>query len=162
MVGEIRTTRVVGLTEDRIVDQVWGAGLDAQVDVTDGFGFRGELYTGQGLATYGGAILQLLKLTTFQTVRSSGGWIEVFDYLTPCLHTHWGYAVDDPIDRDVSLGQRTLNQAVFGNLIWDVTKHFQVGFEVTHWQTDYKALPAAFVLGNNQGMDYHLRLQYAF
>ena len=162
VVGEIRTTRVVGLTEDRIVDQVWGAGLDAQVNVTDGFGFRGELYTGQGLATYGGAIMQLLGLTTFQTIRSSGGWIEVFDYLTPCLHTHWGYGVDDPVNGDVSLGQRTLNQAIFGNLIWDVTKQFQVGFEVTHWQTDYKALPASFVLGNNEGMDYHLRLQYAF
>jgi hypothetical protein len=78
------------------------------------------------------------------------------------LHTHWGYAVDNPFNRDVSLAQRTLNTAAFGNLIWDVTKNFQVGFEVSRWETDYKALPAAFVLGDNEGMIYHLRLQYAF
>jgi len=162
VVGQVRTTQVTGVTLNRIVDQVWGAGLDAQVDVTDCCGFRGELYTGQGLATYGGAVLQLLNLTTFNTIRSSGGWLEVYDYLTPCLHTHWGYGLDNPVDNDVSLGQRTLNQAVFGNLIWDVTKNYQVGFEVTRWQTDYKALPTAFIFGNNQGMDYHLRLQYAF
>ncbi len=162
VVGEVRTTKMVGLAFDRIVDRVWGAGFDAQVDITNGFGFRGELYTGQGLATYGGAILQMLNLTTFNTIRSSGGWIEVFDYLTPCLHTHWGFAVDDPVNDDISLSQRTYNQAVFGNLMWDVTKNFQVGFEVSHWETDYKALPAADILGDNAGMIYHLRLQYAF
>ena len=162
VVGEVRTTQTVGLTQNRIVDQVWGAGGDLQLVIVQGLGCRGELYTGQGLATYCGAALQLLNPLTFQTIRSDGGWFEVYYYLTPCLHTHWGYAVDNPFNRDVSLAQRTLNTATFGNLIWDVTKNFQVGFEISHWRTDYKALPAAFVLGDNEGMIYHLRLQYAF
>jgi hypothetical protein len=69
---------------------------------------------------------------------------------------------DDPRDADLTLGQRARNEAIFANLIWDATKNFQIGLEVSRWETEYLALPPAFILGDNDGMIYHLRLQYAF
>ena len=47
-----------------------------------------------------------------------------------------------------------------------MTKNFRVGFEVSHWQTDYLVQPNPlldrFALGDNEAMIYHLRLQYSF
>jgi hypothetical protein len=117
---------------------------------------------GKGWQRIAGQRCNCSILLLFRQFAPTAAGSKCTTYLTPCLHTHWGYGVDNPFNRDVTLAQRTLNTATWGNLIWDVTKNFQVGFEVSRWETDYKALPAAFVLGNNEGMIYHLRLQYAF
>ena len=45
-----------------------------------------------------------------------------------------------------------------GNIMWDVTQNFQVGFEVSHWDTDY-APQAPLILNqvfrDNQSTVYH-------
>ena len=46
--------------------------------------------------------------------------------------------------------------------MWDVTKNYQVALEVSHWRTDWVASPAEFIFGDNEGMVYHFRMQYAF
>ncbi len=148
-----------------IVDETWYIGMDVRVAFTHRFGFQAELFRGKGLGTYGGGIMQTINTVTFQTIDSEGGWGEVYFYWHPCLHSHFGYAIDDPHDEDVGgPGERTKNQVVFGNLIWDVTKNFQIGFEVSHWRTEYapQAPPLTNLFQNNEGTVYHLRMQYAF
>ncbi len=158
IVGQIRTTPLA--PDNRVVANVWGAGADARWKINDCFGLAGEVYTGQTLGTYNGAILQTINLDTLQGIRSSGGWLEGFFYWTPCLHSHVGYGIDDPIDRDVadsagSLG-RTRNETYFSNLIWDVTSTFRVGFEFTWRETSYKTLL------DNEGAGFHTQVQWTF
>lgn len=165
LVGNVRITTISTdpmPVRTRVVDDVWAVGCDMRYAVTDRFGVQGELFTGKGLGTYAAGIAQVINLTTLNTIRTSGGWGEVYYYLTPCLHTHFGYGLDNPENDDLSTGQRTVNELIFGNLMWDVTSHFQVGFEVSHWKTGYNVDAPNFVLGGNEGMIYHVRLQYSF
>ena len=74
-----------------------------------------------------GAILQSLNAVTWKPIRSTGGWVEGFVYLTPNLHSHTGIAMDDPNDDDITpipntLFGRTYNRVVFSTLLWDLGK----------------------------------------
>ena len=74
---------------------------------------RGALQPGESLLVHGGSsgIGQGIDLTTFKPIRSTGGWAEFWYDFTPCFHTHFGYSVDDPDDRDLStVGERRYNQ----------------------------------------------------
>jgi hypothetical protein len=103
----------------------------------------GELYCGQTLGSYGGGVLQDINVdsatlvnSTFEGIRSIGGWIETFVDWTPYLHSHVGFGIDDPLDRDVAVTQRTRNSTLFANAIWDVNQTFRVGLEFTWRQTN--------------------------
>jgi hypothetical protein len=118
-----------------------------------------EVFHGQGLGTYNAAISQTINTTIFRTIRSTGGFGEVYFYWTPCLHTDVGYGVDDPLDRDVddnplALG-RTLNSTLYSNILWDLNQTFRVGFEFIWRETNYRA-PA---LPDNEGAGFHTQLQ---
>lgn len=153
-VGQVRSTNLAPLT--RVVGDSWGAAGDWRWRVNECWGFAGEVFTGRGLGTYGGGILQTVNSTTFDTIRASGGWMEVYYYLTPGLHTHWGYGIDKPREVDLALGQLSRNDTVFSNLLWDVTKFLRLGLEVTYCQTDYVALPG------DQGIGVHGQMQWKF
>jgi len=124
--------------------------------MTDCFGVMGEVYTGKTLGMYNAGILQNVNVVTLEGIRSSGGWLEGFLYWTPCLHSHIGYGIDDPIDRDVAALGRVRNSTVYGNLLWDLNQTFRVGFELAWRETDYKALP------DNEGLGFHTQFQWAF
>ena len=78
-----------------------------------------------------GGILQGINPITFNTIRSQGGWIDFAYFWTPQFHTHAGYTLDDPFDQDLASGQRKYNQQVFANVIYDITKQWLVGVEVS-------------------------------
>jgi hypothetical protein len=160
IVGQIRTTPLP--PGDRVVSDVWGFAIDARWKMTSRCGFAGEIYTGETLGTYNGAILQEINADTLEGLRSTGGWIETFYYWVPCLHSHVGYGVDDPLDDDVAdsvaaLG-RTFNSTIYSNLLWDVNQSFRIGFEVTWRETDYKVAANP----DNEGLGFHTQLQWAF
>ena len=155
VIGQIRTTPLP--PDPRVVSDVWGLGADARWKMTDCFGLRGELYTGQTLGTYNAGILQTISDDTLLGVRSSGAWLETYFYWTPCLHSHIGYGIDDPVDRDVTVATgRVRNETYFGNVIWDITTTFRIGFELTWRETAYQTLP------DNQGAGFHTQFQWAF
>jgi hypothetical protein len=104
------------------------------VNLTDFFGFKGEVYTGQALGNYNGGILQSLDAVTFEAIRAKGGWVEGFVYLTPNLHSHTGYGLDEANPDDItavpfSLFGRTFNSTLWSNLIWDIDKTHRIAFE---------------------------------
>jgi hypothetical protein len=157
VVGQIRTTEP---TIRQVVADVWGLSADWRWKVNQCFGFMGEVYTGQSLGTYNGGILQNVNADTLDGIRSTGGWLEVFVYLTPCLHNHTGWGIDDPIDRDAALDPLALgrirNTVFYSNLLWDLNQTFRVGFEFTWRETDYAVLP------DNEGAGFHTQFQWAF
>jgi hypothetical protein len=118
--------------------RTWSGNLDIRVPLTERLGVEGECYTGENLSAFLGGIGQGIDPTTFNTIRSTGGWFEVWYDWTPSLHSHIGYSVDNPNDHDLStVGEKTYNQFYFGNVMYDFTKDFMVGLEVSSWKTLY-------------------------
>lgn len=160
VVGQIRNTAPP--PGGRVVADVWGAALDLRWRINEVFGFAGEVYTGKTLGTYNGAVLQTVNTDTLQGIRSTGGWLEGFVYLMPSLHSHTGYAIDDPRNADVpdtatALG-RTRNSTIYSNLIWDINAAFRVAFEVAWRETDYRSL----LNPDNEGIGFHTQFQWSF
>ena len=117
----------------------------------------------QGLGNYNGAILQSLDAVTWKAIRSTGGFVEGFVYLTPMLHSHTGYGIDDPDDDDMTaipntLFGRTYNSTFWSNLLWDLDKTFRIAFEVTYRQTEYKEATNL----SNEGFGFHTQFAWTF
>ncbi|HEX5103024.1 MAG TPA: hypothetical protein VFV87_04395 [Pirellulaceae bacterium] len=156
VLGQIRTTFAPPLT--RVVDDVWGVAADFRWRVNDLWGFSGELFHGQTLGTYGGGVFQNVNSVTFTPVHATGGWLQFDWYYTPCLHSHFGFGVDDPANSELALGQIGLNQTVFANLIWDLNTSFRIAGELTFRETDYVG-PAAL---SNDGVGIQGQMQWKF
>ncbi len=156
VVGQIRTTDPA-MGGRRAIADIWGLGSDLRWAVTPCFGFQGEVFVGQTLGTYTAGILQNVNVLTFQGLHAAGGWVEVYYYLCPeKLHTHVGYGIDDPLDRDLAPGQPVRNETYFANLIWDPSKHLRFGWEVTYRRTEYT------LLRNNDGLGFQTQVQFRF
>ena len=130
------------LVADDVRRRTWSLNLDLHMPITDRFGFKGELYTGETLGTYLGGIGQSINPVTLQPIRSQGGWGELYYYWNCCLHSHVAYGLDDPFDQDIVADGRTYNQFYFANIMYDVSKQFVLGFEVGQMKTLYNGLAA--------------------
>jgi hypothetical protein len=118
--------------------RTWSGNVDFRMPITERLGLQAECFTGENLGAFLGGIGQGVEPLTGRSIRSSGGWFEVWYDWTPRFHSHVGYSVDDPCNVDlVTVGGRTYNQFYFGNVIYDVTKNFLVGLEVSSWKTNY-------------------------
>jgi hypothetical protein len=159
MVGQIRITRPDSGTgnPERIVDDVRAVGCDLHWAVNDRLGLKGELFVGQTLGEYNAGILQNYNTDTFQSVRARGGYGEIYYYLQPSFHVHSGYGIDDPFDNDLAAGQIASNQTFFHTFLWDVSKSFQIGFEVDYRKTNYVA-----PLLDSGGFLYMTQFQWRF
>lgn len=153
VVGEIRTT-IPAMTQ--VVADVWGASTDFRWSVNDMFGFSGELFTGQTLGTYNGGILQNVNPTTFDGIKSSGGWFETYVYWTPSVHSHIGYGIDDPDNGDIAPGGQLKNETYYANLLWDMNATFRIAYEFTWRKTEYSALR------DIEGAGLHTQFQWSF
>jgi hypothetical protein len=126
---------VLGVDDRR---RTWSGNIDVRVPLTDRLGVQGEVYVGENLDSFLGGIGQGLNPITLDTIRDSGGWVEIWYDWTPRLHSHVGYSVDDPNNHDLTVAsERSYNQFYFGNLSYDLTKNFFVGVEVSSWKTLY-------------------------
>ena len=161
LVGELRRTDLPG-TPDHLI-QVWALGADWQIALSDNAGVKGEFFTGQALGNYNAGILQVDN-DNFDPISSIGGWIECYYHWNKCLRSHVGYGIDDPDDRTVTDGltiaRPSRNRMIFANLVWDITPSLEVGFEVSHWETDYVNVTPVDV--SNDSMVYHTRVRLKF
>jgi hypothetical protein len=125
-------------------------------------GFLGEAFVGRTLGVWTAGILQLLNPNTFEGIHASGGWVEGYYYLRPQkLHTHLGFGIDDTRDEDLSPGQKTRNETYFANLVWDVTKQYRVGVELTRRKTAFA--PAGTNVNSsldNEGTGVQMHVSY--
>ncbi len=160
LIGELRRTDAPG--PNRVYD-VWAVGADARWRINQRFGVKGEFFHGQAIGNYNAAILQINN-DLLDPIRSTGGWGEFYLYWNDCLHSHFGYGVDDPLDSEVIAGltaaRPVRNEFVFGNMIWDVSRNLEIGFEVSQIETSYANITPLDIDGAS--MIYHSRVRLKF
>ncbi len=124
--------------------QTWSANLDLSVPLTERCGFRGEAFTGQGLAGIYGGVSQSIDynptthLGSRNSIHSTGGWAEFWWDWTECLHYRVGCGVDDPNNSDLEAASIERNSVIYTNLVYDFTKFLRTGVEYSYWATDYR------------------------
>lgn len=115
----------------------WSANVDLKFPFSERTGVQGEFFTGANLSSFLGGIGQGVCPCVRRSIRSTGGWGEIWHNWSPRLHSHVGYGLDDPLNRDFLVG-RSYNQVIFANLVFDVNKHLTTGLEVGQWMTFYR------------------------
>lgn len=160
LVGQLRTAELLS----NVVTDVWMIGADIRIPLTASCGFSGEFFHGKAIGIYNGAAAQTFTIATREPIRATGGWGEFFVDWTPCLHSHFGAGIDDPLDRNLSPFQIRRNEVVYANIIWDVRDWLDIGFEVSYRETAYVDLQVTptDVLRDNQAMIYHTRVRMKF
>ena len=126
------------------------------------WGFQGEAFVGQAMGTYNGAIGQSLNPADGEPIYAVGAFGEIFCKLNPCFTVSIGAGVDDPRDADLgminnNLGQRSRNEAYWGNFIWRLSDAWETRFEVSHLETTYLA-PS----NDSDSMLYHMLVSFGF
>ena len=131
------------LVANDVPERTWSFNADVRVPSGERWGVQAEFFTGENLGAFLGGILQGVNVRrapvtqafiAANTIRSTGGWCELWYDWKDNLHSHFGYSIDDPFNQDLTSG-RTYNQFYFGNIIYDVTPRFIVGLELTQWKT---------------------------
>ena len=101
----------------------------------NGFGLSGEVYSGQNMQSYMGGIL---NNSTIDGVQSFGGWGSLWAQVSPKVKLSAGAGLDNPDSDDVSVGDRSQNLSIFGNIKYAIIPQAAIGFELSHWTTEYK------------------------
>ena len=121
----------------------WSLNFDLTQPVCDKVTVKAELFTGQDLDAYLGGIGQgvitdTTKPNFYEEIGSKGGWIAAS--LGPWDDTRYNIGVSmDDVDRgNVNDGDRTLNQSVFGNVFYSLSKNVDWALELSHWRTEYR------------------------
>jgi hypothetical protein len=118
----------------------WSLNVDVLQPVNEWLSFKGEIYWGQDLDAYLGGIGQGVNTVRSKEIRDKGGWVEASLGPWGKWNFNVGVTADDADGDDLagmSGDKRTYNQSIFGNVLYDIDKNAQIGFELSHWRTDY-------------------------
>jgi len=120
----------------------WSVNLDLTQPVNSWLTVKAEVFTGENLSAYLGGIGQgVITDTTqrnfYEEVGSTGGWIAASLGPWDNMRFNIGAGMDDVDSGQINAGNRTMNRSVFGNMIYAVNKRTDIGFELSHWRTEY-------------------------
>jgi hypothetical protein len=119
----------------------WSLNLDAQQPLAETLTLKGEAFVGENLDDYFGGIGQGVDVALGREIASRGGWVALAMGPYGSWSFNVGGSAEDLTEGDVEApAARTFNSSIFGNALYAVNDHTQVGFELSHWRTDYKSL----------------------
>jgi hypothetical protein len=139
----------------------WGAAIDYTIPFSKYFNWSGELYTGRALGIFSvesGESILAPGGAGQRGVRSSGGWTQAQINMTRQWQVNLAYGIDDPLARDLPVGNRTRNQTYMGNLMYKWTPNMTVAWEYRRLLTDFRNQRAA----NERGDVANLGIAYIF
>jgi hypothetical protein len=144
--------------------------MDYSQKICDKVQLKAEIFKGENLNAYLGGIGQGVNLdgtvitnpNIYEEIGSKGGWIAAS--LGPWENKRYnvGITMDDVERGNVSYESgsispgRTLNKSVFGNIICSLNEQTEVGFELSHWRTEYKGP------GDSESLRAQMALIYRF
>jgi hypothetical protein len=116
----------------------WSLNGDITVPLTAWLSLQGEYFVGENLDAYLGGIGYGYNSTLKRSIRATGGWGALTLTPSPKWQINAGAGVDDPDDKDLATGSRSLNLVIFGNAWYFFNPNFSIGLELAHQHTDYK------------------------
>lgn len=131
----------------------WSFNFDMSQPINDWLTVRGEVFTGQNIGQYAGAVGQGINKTALNSIGAKGGWIAATIAPNKKWTYNFGYGIDMVDDDDLSAATDiTKNMAVFGNAIYAVNKNTDIGMELAYHRTEF----------NGQDSGDNLRAQMMF
>ncbi len=132
----------------------WSASAHLQLPLIDAVWLAAEAFYGSGLSDVRGGIGQSVRMDTGGTIKSVGGWGELGVAPVKWFSGHAGATIDDPLNGEVSAGQRNRNYTVFAATRFRPWKPFQLALEYIYWVTEYE--------GAGKGTAHRINLWTAF
>ncbi len=136
----------------------WSVNLDLTQPVNDKCTIKAEVFTGENLNAYLGGIGQGVTtaagINQYEEIGSNGGWIAASLGPWNKFSYNIGVGMDDVKKGNVQVGNRTMNRCVFANAVYAANKHTDIGFELSHWRTEY--------YGNGDGESMRAQLSFIY
>jgi hypothetical protein len=128
------------LTQNNITS--WSGDIDLTLKIGRKLRFNGEFFSGSVLGDFAGGIFQTFNPVRLVGIRAAGAWAQLTYDISDKWQVNGAYGRDDPFNRDLAPGQRSLNEVGFGNFYYRITPRLWVAMEFSRWRTDWVGLPA--------------------
>ncbi len=119
----------------------WSIVGEVQVPICTKASIKGEIFSGANLDAYFGGILQGVNRETRAAIRANGGWAEATMGPFNGYTFHFGGGVDRPNRKDLNVGDRLENRAIFANFFRRLSANATAAFEYTNTRTRYLGGP---------------------
>jgi hypothetical protein len=120
----------------------WSGNIDLSFKIGRKLRFSGEFFGGSVLGDYAAGVYQTFNPERLVAIRAAGAWAQLTYDINDKWQVNGAYGRDDPFNRDLALGQRSLNEMGFGNFFYRITPRLWVAMELSRWRTDWVGLPA--------------------
>lgn len=140
-VGKRRGTQLGTLITQREFTS-WSGDIDLSFKIGGKLRFNAEFFTGSILGDYAGGIFQTFNPVRLVGIRAAGAWAQLTCDINDKWQVNGAYGRDDPFNRDLAFGQRSLNEVGFGNFYYKITPRLWVAAEFSRWRTNWVGLPA--------------------
>jgi hypothetical protein len=125
----------------------WSTSLELSLPLSNKLLFASECFTGANLDNYYGGIGQGIS-TTYNAIRSHGGWAALRYTLSPSTTVAFGAGIDNPDNENLpayirptstteTTSVRSFNRTIFANVIESITPNFILGLQLSQWKTGY-------------------------
>lgn len=119
----------------------WSGDIDLSFKIGSRLRFNGEFFRGSVLGDYAGGIFQTFNPVRLVAIRAAGAWAQLTYDINDKWQVNAAYGRDDPYNRDLATGQRSLNETGFVNFYYKITPRLWVAAEFSRWRTTYVGLP---------------------
>jgi hypothetical protein len=120
----------------------WSGNIDLSFKIGSKLRINAEIFRGSVLGDYAAGALQTFNPVRLVGIRAAGAWAQLTYDISHKWQVNGGYGRDDPFNRDLALGQRSLNEMGFGNFFYRITPRLWVAAELSRWRTNWVGLPA--------------------
>ena len=120
----------------------WSEDVDLSFKIGRKLRVDAEYFRGSVLGDYAGGIFQTFNPTRLVSIRSIGAWAQLSYDISDKWQTNIAYGRDDPFNRDLAIGQRSLNHSGFVNVYYKFTPRLWVAAELSHWTTTWVGQPS--------------------
>jgi hypothetical protein len=120
----------------------WSGNIDLSFKIGPKLRFATEFFDGSVLGDYAAGIFQTFNPVRLVSIRAAGAWAQLTYDISDKWQVNAAYGRDDPFNRDLAPGQRSLNEMGFGNFYYRITPRLWVAMEFSRWRTDWVGLPA--------------------
>ena len=120
----------------------WSGDVDLSFKIGSKLRLNAEFFGGSVLGDFAGGIFQTFNPVRLVGIRAAGAWAQVTYDISDKWQVNAAYGRDDPINRDLARGQRSLNESGFANFYYRLTPRLWLATEISRWRTNWVGLPA--------------------